>query len=57
MYLAAGASAVWVIHPESRSVAVYNQHGTRDFHIGQKLALPPSLASATIVLNDIFGSE
>ena len=54
-YLNAGASAVWVLFPETRHVMVYQQDGTRlDLREGQELTLPDLLPELRIEVSRIF---
>lgn len=51
---AAGASAVWIVRPESRVVEVYHLQGRQEFACGQEIPLPRPLPSGSVPVRDLF---
>ncbi len=54
LYLAGGASAVWVVRPKSRTIEVHDAKGLRIFSVGEEIALPTPLPAGTIPVEDVF---
>ena len=56
LYLAGGASAVWVVMPESRTIEVHDSEGLRIFAAGEEIALPTPLPAGTILVEAVFAN-
>ncbi len=54
LYLQTGSVAVWVVHPETKTVQVHDDNGVREFGSNGTLQLPAPLPSAAIAVADIF---
>jgi len=57
MYLSAGASAVWIVHPEPQTIERFDRNGRQEFACGQDIPLPPPLPRGRVRVDELFLSQ